>query len=82
MRIFALLFVCFMVALMSGLALFRSITSSSQGVWLDCLFILALILTLIFALSLVKRTATDSLVSSISDEKKKEERGSPAEGDD
>lgn len=69
MRIFALLFVCFMVALMSGLALFWSITSSAQGLWLDCLFLMALILALLITLSIVKRTASDSMMKiSVDDE--------------
>lgn len=66
MRIYALIAVCFMVALMSGLALFWSMTSRTHELWLDGLFILALLLTLLFLLSLIKRAASDSLVSSIS----------------
>ncbi len=66
MRIYALIALCFMVALMSGLALFWSITSKTQELWLDGIFILASLLTLEFLLSLIKRAASDSLLSSIS----------------
>jgi len=71
MRILALLLMCLIVALLSGLALFWSITSKTHEIWLDVLFVIAIVLTLGSALSLIKRAASDSLFSSYSSERKR-----------
>ncbi|MFG0244638.1 MAG: hypothetical protein ACF8MF_01125 [Phycisphaerales bacterium JB052] len=78
MRIYALIALCFMVALMSGLALFWSMTTKTHELWLDGLFILALLLTLVFLLSLIKRAASDSLVSSLSKEERIQKDDQPS----
>lgn len=66
MRIYALILLCFTVALLSGLTLFLSLSRQPDELWLDVLFLTALMLTLVLSLTLIKQSAGESMMSLIS----------------
>lgn len=63
MRLYALIVLCFTVAFLSGISLFWSMTKKSNELWLDLVFVLALVLALFFLLSVIKRIAGQSVTS-------------------
>ncbi len=66
MRIYALILLCFTVALLSGLSLFLSLSRHTDELWLDLLFLSAMMLTLVLSLTLIKQSAGESMMSLIS----------------
>ncbi len=71
MRLRALLLICCLVAVLSGLALFTPMRGY-PGEWLDAMFLAAVLIALVVALSMLVRVATKSFQGRI--EKPEEDR--------
>jgi uncharacterized protein (DUF983 family) len=65
MRIYALLVLCAVVSLLSGLTLFWSITTRQGELWMHALFLIATITGLLATLSLIRRVADKSISSTM-----------------
>lgn len=65
MRLLALTTLCVMVSILSGLALFWTVSTESNELWLEAMFVLAALLSLVFALALIKKAASRSIDGSM-----------------
>lgn len=66
MRLRALMLLCCVVALLSGLSLFTPLGRGNAGSWLDIMFIVAIAMTLILGLSMLTKVAAKSVETSLS----------------
>lgn len=65
MRIYALLVLCVVVSLLSGLTLFWSITTKQGELWMHIVFLIATTIGLFATLSLIRRAADRSISSTM-----------------
>lgn len=65
MRMYALIVFCAIVALLSGVSLFWSVTNQQGEAWMHVVFLVALITALFATLSLIRRAAGRSISSNM-----------------